>query len=274
SGAAAPGLTAAGAGATAASASAAIRIALLAAVMAIDDEAALHPDVRDASGAALSPLALSWETLDPEVARVDADGRVRALRIGQARIVARAGTAMATLQLTVTRAGVRTLAIGMPPGALEVGERVLLKLVTGEAPGALPHPRLADWRTSDPRVATVDAAGRVTAHAEGGVEVTARTGGATAVASLRVTKAFISAVEVVAPAPRLSTGMRVQLDARPANTKGHPLEGLPVRWEVSDPGIAVVSPEGVLTAKRSGQVLVAARVGGRVGTARLTVVAG
>lgn len=40
---------------------------------------------------------------------------------------------------------------------------------------------------------------------------------------------------------------------------------------LSDPGIAAISPDGVLTALRSGQVLVAARVEGRVGTARVVV---
>ena len=102
----------------------------------------------------------------------------------------------------------------------------------GRSEGTPPRPRLVAWRSSD---------------------------------------AGIAAVDVSLPAPRLSIGDRMTLQAEPSNPKGYPLSGYRVRWEVSDPGIAAISPEGVLTALRSGQVLVAARIEGRVGTAKVMV---
>lgn len=88
---------------------------------------------------------------------------------------------------------------------------------------------------------------------------------------VRCTRAVITAVQVTLPSPRLAIGERLRLAAAPSNTRGHPLPGLDIRWEVSDPAIAAISPDGVLTGLKSGQVLVAARVSGRVGTARVTV---
>jgi hypothetical protein len=111
----------------------------------------------------------------------------------------------------------------------------------------------------------------VTAHAEGNAEIVARGGGGEARLPLRVTRAVIAAVTVSPQAPRLSIGDRMTMQAAPSNPKGHALPGYAVRWEVSDPAIAAISPEGVLTALRAGQVLVAARVEGRVGTARVMV---
>jgi hypothetical protein len=49
------------------------------------------------------------------------------------------------------------------------------------------------------------------------------------------------------------------------------LVGHAVRWAVSDAAIAAISADGLLTALRTGQVLVAARVQGRVGTATVHV---
>jgi uncharacterized protein YjdB len=119
----------------------------------------------------------------------------------------------------------------------------------------------------------VDGTGRVTAREAGAAVITAAAGGAHARASLRVTAPVIAAVNITPNASRLAVGERLRLAALPANPRGQALAGQSVRWEVSDPAIAAISPEGVLTALRRGQVLVAARVGGRVGLAKVSVAA-
>ena len=127
------------------------------------------------------------------------------------------------------------------------------------------------WQSSDPRIARIDASGRLTALSEGTVDIIASAGGGRAALALRIARTVIAAVNVTSPTSRLAVGERMLLQAEPANPKGHPLEGYAVRWEVSDPAIAAISPSGVLTALRSGQVLVAARVEGRVGLAKFQV---
>ncbi|MCE9601572.1 MAG: protein kinase [Gemmatimonadetes bacterium] len=251
-----------------------IHLPFASALMTIDDQVLLTADVRDAAGATVTELPVSWSSSEPSVARVSEQGMVVALRTGGTAISAAVGDVTSRLDLMVTRAGVRDLGLTPRPSAIEVGDRLALS-VTGGAGGVADatsqRPRLVAWRSSEPRVATVDATGLVTAHAEGSVEIIARGGGSEATLPLRVTRAVIAMVTVSAPAPRLSIGDHMTMRAAPSNPKGHALPGYAVRWEVSDPGIAAISPEGVLTALRAGQVLVAARVEGRVGTAKVMV---
>ena len=250
---------------------ASLRLSQVSGVMTVDDEVELRAEALDGAGARLEGAVLGWSSSDPTVARVGADGRLTAVGIGRATVTAFDGDAEVSLALTVTRAGLRALTLAPAPSTLEVGDRVPLRVLDGSGGASAPSARLVAWGTSDPAVARVDAAGMVTAVGEGRVEIVARAGGASRAVEFRVKRAMISAVAVSSPAPRIRVGERIRLAAAPANTRGHPLSGLPVRWEVSDPAIAAISPEGELTALRSGQVLVAARVSGRVGTARVTV---
>lgn len=248
-----------------------LRLPMVAGVLTIDDVIPLCPEATDSTGRPIVDAGLAWTSSDPAVARVGPDGRVVAVGTGRAAITARSGDAMCTLSLVVTRAGLRTIALAPRPSSLEVGDRLALTLATGESEALLPHPRLAAWRSSDPSVASVDAVGRVSALREGAVEIFATAGGATGSVALRVTRAVITAVNVSGTPSRLVIGEHFRLSASAENAKGHPLHGLPVTWEVSDPAIAAISPDGDLVGLRSGQVLVAARVSGRVGTTRVTV---
>jgi len=249
--------------------------------MTIDDVIDLVPDVRDAQAAAVPHAGVVWASSAPTVARVTPSGRVTAVGTGRATITATVvdsdadspddAAPRATLTVTVTRAGVRQLSITPRLSTAEVGDRIALSVNTGEAAGLIADPRLVAWTSSAPSIATVDGAGKLHVRSEGSCDITARTGGAQTTLTLRVTRAMIAAVSITAPAPRLTMGERMRLTATPENTKGHPLEGYPVRWDVSDPGIAAIAPDGVLTALKSGQVLVAARVDGKVGTTKVNV---
>jgi serine/threonine-protein kinase len=251
---------------------ASIRLPATAGTMTIGDEVVLAPEVRAADGmTGVEGAAIAWASSDSAVARVSAAGLLVATGIGSASIRAGCGNALATLALTVTRAGVRELALTPRQAALEVGDTLALCVTTGEAAGLLPNARLVSWTSSHPEVASVDGLGRVTAWAQGGADITAMTGGARSTVSLRVSPAVVAAVNVSPPAQRLAIGDRLRFAATPANPRGQSLPGFAVRWEVSDAAIAAISPDGVLTALRSGQVLVSARVAGRIGLAKVSV---
>ena len=247
-----------------------VRLPFDSGVMTIDDEVTVPVELLAADGRAVADAVPEWSVSDPTVARVSAEGRLTALRTGSARVRVVAGAASAQLELTVTRAGLRDLGITPRPAMLEVGDRLALSVTGGADPAALRR-RLVRWQSSDPRIARIDASGRLTALSEGTVDIIASAGGGRAALALRIARTVIAAVNVTSPTSRLAVGERMLLQAEPANPKGHPLAGYAVRWEVSDPAIAAISPGGVLTALRSGQVLVAARVEGRVGLAKVQV---
>jgi serine/threonine-protein kinase len=250
-----------------------ISLAATEGVLTIDEVMPLVAEVRDRDERLLPEAALEWHSADPSIAEVSPDGVLRGRHIGRTRITVACGTCVAALDLLVTRAAAKALEITPWLSSLEVGDRVTLAVRSGDGDAMLPAPRLVEWRSSDPSIAEVDRVGRVHARLPGAVELTARSGNATAALLLRVRPAIISAVKLSSPELTLAVGEQVHLDAQPANSKGHPLADVPVRWDVSDPTVAAITADGTLTAVRSGRVLVAARAGGRVGTTKVLIAA-
>lgn len=68
----------------------------------------------------------------------------------------------------------------------------------------------------------------------------------------------------------LTPGLEQQLLAVVADGRGEPLE-VPVRWSVSDPAIATITSDGVVTARRLGTTLATASVGGLSASLPVTV---
>lgn len=250
---------------------AAITLAVDEGVLTIDEEMPLIAEVRDGRGALVAHPEIQWHSTDPDVAEVSAEGVLRGRHIGRTRITATCGTVSARLELLVTRAVAKQLEITPWLSSLEVGDRVKLSVRSNDGDAMLPAPRLVAWRSADPRMVEVDRVGHVVARQPGNAELIARSGTATTSIIVRVRPAVVSSVKVSAPELTVGVGEQVQIGAQPTNSKGHPLDDVPVRWDVSDPSIAAVTPDGTLTAFKSGRVLVAARAGGRVGTTKVLV---
>ncbi|RMF85416.1 MAG: PASTA domain-containing protein, partial [Nitrospirae bacterium] len=122
----------------------------------------------------------TWTTSDPAVATVDASGRVTAVAAGAASIQAayQGAAAQSALQVAAALPAGRVidhLVIAAPADTLVPGAAVQLRAtaVYNDA-SSQEVTRLATWTTSDPAVATVDAAGGVTAVAPGAVAIGVR----------------------------------------------------------------------------------------------------
>jgi eukaryotic-like serine/threonine-protein kinase len=249
---------------------ASLRLPAAAATLTIGDEVRLVASARDAAGQALEGAPVVWTTSHPVIAAVTPEGILTALTLGVASLTACCGEALATLALTVTRVGVRTLAVAPRQAVIGVGDTLDLTLTTREAAGQ-PTTRLVAWTSSCPAVAVVDGIGQVTARGQGSAEITAISGETRDSLTLRVTAGVIAAVNVSPRTARVAVGERVRFAAVAVSPRGCTLTGYVVRWAVSDPAVAAIADDGVLTAQRTGQVLVAARVEGRVGTVTVHV---
>jgi serine/threonine protein kinase len=74
------------------------------------------------------------------------------------------------------------------------------------------------------------------------------------------------------PAAQVVVGGKAQLTASVTDRRNETLPGLPIAWESRDTTVAVVSDSGVVTGRREGATLIAARTGKRVATAQVSVV--
>jgi hypothetical protein len=127
---------------------------------------------RSAAGTSMGPVGAAWTSSDPQVARVTEEGIVHAGFGGTATITATAAgkTAQTTVRVRTLVAAVLVL----PGGAtLRPGETVQMRTRALSASRDTLDRPVSAWASENQGVATVDAAGRVTAHRPGSVVIRA-----------------------------------------------------------------------------------------------------
>jgi hypothetical protein len=123
------------------------------------------------------------------------------------------------------------------------------------------------WRTVAGRVAFVRALVVVGVGAGAGAGVFM----ACDVAKPTGVGAVVSAVVVSPAVATLPVGKTVQLKATPEDASGTPVPGKTVTWATSDPTIATVDANGLVTAVALGATTITATSAGKSGTAAITV---
>jgi len=142
--------------------------------------------LRDAEGAEIPGIPLTWSSSDEDVVTVDADGTVEAIGVGTATISAGIGSIEGTTTVTVSQ---QADAIELTPAEVTLvtaGATAQLTAVVTDAGGTEIEGAVVTWTSSDPDVATVDAEGEVTAVANGTAVITAQSGEATATSTVTV----------------------------------------------------------------------------------------
>jgi uncharacterized protein YjdB len=219
----------------------------------------------DSLGAILSGAKPHWTSLDPAVAEVDpTTGVATAMHAGTARIVARVGLAADTARLVVKQV---VLLLFLRPGldtltAIQDTGRVLVA-ATDSALQDIPDVVIDSWTSSDPAIASVDPAGLVTAHANGIVLVTARSGTESAFMTV-VVRQQVARAEIVEDAITLnSAGATTQLTATAVDKNGFPVPGAGgLEWRSHFALVATVDANGLVTARGNGRTAVTVSLGG------------
>ncbi|HEY7945088.1 MAG TPA: Ig-like domain-containing protein, partial [Casimicrobiaceae bacterium] len=129
------------------------------------------------------------------------------------------------------------------------------------------------WTLTNSTVAKVDDHGVVTGLAPGTAVVQARAGSVTTLATVNIGAASSPDANVwvsISPASKdIIVGQSFQLASVVRDVNGNPVTGVPVSFTSSDASVALVSAGGVVTGKKSGEVVVTAVAG----TSRATAVA-
>jgi len=160
----------------------------------------LTATARDASLAVVGGVAFAWTSSNPAVATVDGAGLVTAADTGSTQVIATApGGAADTVTLTVSLlANTVTLT---PSGAALSGlgaTQTLTAEVRDASGNVVPSPSVT-WTSLKPAVATVDAAGVVTATGVGQASIVATSGALTGYVVVTVTTPGLPPVNLWAP---------------------------------------------------------------------------
>ncbi len=149
-------------------------------------EAQLRAIPRDSSGAALTGRPVRYGTSDSSVATISAGGLLTAVSIGTVSISAESEMRRAELTLRVVARPVASVELEPSSFSLETGSSGQLKVIVRDAEGGKLSSRPVSFRSSDGRVATVDASGMVRAGAAGHAAVVVEVEGQSATASVIV----------------------------------------------------------------------------------------
>ena len=151
-----------------------------------------------------------------------------------------------------------------------LGETVQLAAEVRDQNGRAMAGAPVTWLSSDAAVATVGAAGLVTAVSNGSATITATSGSASGTATVAVAQR-VGAVVVLPDGGSVIERDTVRFEAQATDANGHPMEGVGFSWTSSDKLVAVVDDTGLVTGVSAGEAEVTATADGVTGRAGLTV---
>jgi dipeptidyl aminopeptidase/acylaminoacyl peptidase len=140
------------------------------------DSRTLVATAKDAAGRVITGREVSWSSSAPDVATVDAAGRVSAVNLGRAMVTATVEGQSATAMVTVSPAPVATIAISHSALVVEIGEQRQLSATLKDARGNVLQGRSVQWSV-DNNVMTITQAGVITGVRNGYVTITATSEG-------------------------------------------------------------------------------------------------
>ncbi|HEX6071318.1 MAG TPA: Ig-like domain-containing protein [Longimicrobiaceae bacterium] len=166
------------------------------------------------------------------------------------------------------RAAAATVTVTLPAEQVGLGESIQASAVVRDAAGN-PLVRTVTWRTSDAKIATVNATGLVTGVGEGAVTVTGEVEGKSGGASLRV-RSTVSTVTVTLSKAEIGVTETAQASAVARDARGNVLSR-PVSWSTSNEKIAIVNAAGLVTGVGDGTATIRGLVEGTSDSASIRV---
>jgi len=232
---------------------------------------------KDANGAVLTGRPVNWFTSSGSVASVTDSGMISAVAPGTAVVsaVSEGISGQATMAvLPPPPTPIATVAVAVTPSALVVGQTATATATLADSSGNPLSGRVVTWSSSNTTVATVDAAGGVSAKAAGSAMIRATSETKTNASSLTVSAPApipVASVSVSPTTASLQIAGSTQLSAVTRDANGNVLTGRVVSWSSANTGIARVSTSGLVTAVAAGTVSVTASSEGQVGSSVITV---
>ena len=218
---------------------------------------------------------VTWKSDKPEIASVDANGKVTGVKAGEATITVTTedGGKTATCKVTVSETSVAVTGVKLNKSETSLlvgGNETLTATVLPEDATN----QNVTWESDKPEIASVDDNGKVTGVAAGEATITVTTedGGKTATCkvtvsatSVAVTGVTLNKTELTLAAGGSETLTATVAPADATNKK--------VTWKSSDAAVASVDANGKVTGVKAGEatITVTTEDGGKTATCKVTV---
>ena len=210
-------------------------------------------------------LPVAWTSADPEIATVDANGKVTAIAQGTVRITATCGNFWASCQVTVNPKVIPVEDITLDKTTLELTKGAEATLTANVLPNTATD-KTVTWSTSDASVATVND-GVVKAIKSGTATITASVGRKSATCAVTVTTP-VTRLALDKNELALTEGETAQLTP---TVEPEDADDKTVAWKSSNTNVATVDAEGKVTAVSEGEAVITATCGNFWANCRVTV---
>ncbi len=236
----------------------------------------LTAEPRDANDNPLVGRDVAWATSDTTIATVNAAGGVTGVRRGSVVVTATSEGVDGTAAVTVIRVPVASVDVTPDSGLVYIGTDLELTGVPLDSAGNAVA-RGVFWASSNEAVATVTkgppgtGTAIVSGVAEGTATITATSDGVMGTANITVETVPVASIVVTPTVDTIVENQTVQISAEPRDSADNPLPGRVVTWTSSDPAVATVDGDGLVTGLTVGTVTITATSEGVEGTSTITV---
>ncbi|HEY7029660.1 MAG TPA: protein kinase [Gemmatimonadales bacterium] len=230
-----------------------------------------------ADGTPLADRKIEWSSSSPGIARVTENGTLRALRPGQATIIATVEGRSTTTRIEVVspaaqppaREAIAAMSVVPDAAPLTVGSTMTLSAVLRDGSGKRLEDRTIVWTSSSSAV-SVFPNGQVLAVGPGTAVVTASSEGRSASATITVSPVPVASLNLTGAPSDLNVGDSVRLNVAAHDAKGGVLANRQTSWESSDPSVATVSG-GLVIARSPGTATISAASEGKSASTKIKV---
>jgi uncharacterized protein YjdB len=211
-----------------------------------------------------------WSSSNSTILAVDNGGVVTGKVRGSGVVTAKIGSKAATASVNVLTEPAASVSVDLGASTLEVGQTTQASATLLNSAGAQFTGPTVAWQSSNPAIATVNAAGVVTAVARGTATISAVADGKTGGATLTVAAKTTASVVITPNAATATIGQSAQLTATVKDATGGTLTGRTITWASGNTAVATVSNSGLVNAVGAGATTISATADGVTGQASFT----
>lgn len=197
-----------------------------------------------------------WKTNNEEVARVDNDGKVTALKEGEATITATVGTNETSVKINVKEIHINSVVINELDDEFTRGDEFKFS-ATYTPENTTDENKTVEWSSSNTDVGTIDQEGNFVALKEGTTKITAKIGNIKAEREVTVIENHVGDFKLLqeeGEVLNIGNTQKLVTVVNPENCT----DVYTIKYSSSDEAIATVDENGNVTALKDGKVVITA----------------
>lgn len=236
----------------------------------VGQELKLTATGKDAAGKPVDLKPAAWFAAPFDVAAIDQAGNLTFFDPGEVIVGVVIGGKTEIIKLKVRPAPIARIEIESLAAPVAVGGAAKLNAVARTANGNPRARAVIAWGSDNPNIATVDAAGLVTALKPGKATLRAKAENASGTTTVEVVPDPVRTLVIEPHSTGARTGDVIRFAAQAVDESGATLQKVPVRWAVDGAG-AMIEADGAFVAERPGTYVITAASGEHSAVASVVV---